>query len=42
MWIGLIAGLTAAAVLMGLRLRWQNRQLTAQAPVLPPVRQAAP
>ena len=42
MWIGLIAGLTAAAILMGLRLRWQNRQLTAQAPVLPPVRQAAP
>ena len=42
MWIGLIAGLTAAAILMGLRLRWQNRQLAAQAPVLPPVRQAAP
>jgi len=36
MWIGLIAGLTAAAVLLGLRLRWQGRRLQALA------RQAAP
>ena len=31
MWVGLIAGLTAAAILMGLRLRWQGRRLQAQA-----------
>ena len=31
MWLGLIAGLTAAAVLMGLRLRWQGRRLAAEA-----------
>ena len=31
MWVGLIAGLTAAAILMGLRLRWQGQQLSAAA-----------
>ena len=31
MWIGLIAGLTTAAVLLGLRLRWQGRQMQALA-----------
>ena len=31
MWLGLIGGLTAAAILMGLRLRWQGRRLQALA-----------
>ena len=31
MWLGLIAGLAAAALLLGLRLRWQGRRLSAEA-----------